>query len=284
VKSSSTIGLPTVLVSLGLHAALVTVGLLGSVQEADRQPPASSNDVTTVGASVEVEASAEAPAVTPAPPRVEAGATVAAPEPTLALAAPPRAKAAVRPRAASNALAPSPPRASPAAVPASPDGGPGEARLLPGVKRLGYAFARAIPTAAPGAAAWRDLPLGHVGTIRIELSVDESKRLSQVRPFQEQLGEPAPPPALERLVEQVLLLLSPGHFALSSSNEPGVERLVVDVVLRNDKADEGGADDVVEKRFSGATPALPGKAYFRYGTGRAVEATVTVLSATASHN
>ena len=152
-----------------------------------------------------------------------------------------------------------------------------EGVVLNGVRRLGYAFTRAIPAAGPADAEWRELPVGHVGTIRIELSVDESHQLGEARPLRVRPDEPAPPAVLERLVERTLLLLRGGQFALSDSNQPGVERLAVDVVIRNQAPDEDGADLVVQKGFSGASPALPGRAYFRYGTGRAVEATVTIL-------
>ena len=35
---------------------------------------------------------------------------------------------------------------------------------------------------------------------------------------------------------------------------------------------------IVQKKFDGASPGHPGKAYFRYGTGRAFEAKVTIVS------
>src|SRR6185369_6602115 len=83
-----------------------------------------------------------------------------------------------------------PPKPAPPASPAeasrgaeaSTSGAPaagtfGQEGLAPGVRRLGYAFTRAIPAATPADEAWRELPAGHVGTIRIELAVDENNRL-----------------------------------------------------------------------------------------------------------
>ena len=79
------------------------------------------------------------------------------------------------------------------------------------------------------------------------------------------------------MVERTLILLRAGQFALSGSNQPGSERLVIDVQLRDDSADEDATDNVVNKGFDGATPNHPGTAHFRYGTGRTFEAKVTIV-------
>ncbi|HEY3668850.1 MAG TPA: hypothetical protein VGL19_22785, partial [Polyangiaceae bacterium] len=141
---------------------------------------------------------------------------------------------------------------------------------------LGYAFTRAIPAATPGDSAWRELPVGHVGTIRIELEVDADNHLGALKHWQAHPGEPAPPAVLERMVERTLILLRAGQFALSGSNQPGSERLTIDVTLRDEAAEDEGAEVVVHKGFDGATPGHPGKASFRYGTGRAFEAKVSI--------
>lgn len=154
----------------------------------------------------------------------------------------------------------------------------GQEGLAPGVRRLGYAFTRAIPAATPADSAWRELPTGHVGTIRIELEVDNANRLGALKRWQARPGEPPPPAVLERMVERTLLLLRAGQFALSGSNQPGSERLLIDVQLRDEAAEEEPVTDVVQKKFDGASPGHPGKAYFRYGTGRAFEAKVTIVS------
>lgn len=154
----------------------------------------------------------------------------------------------------------------------------GQEGLAPGVRRLGYAFTRAIPAATPADPSWRELPVGHVGTIRIELEVDADNHLGALKRWQARPGEPAPPPALERMVERTLVLLRAGQFALSGSNQAGSERLTIDVTLRDETADDDASADVVQKKFDGASPGHPGKAYFRYGTGRAFEAKVTIVS------
>ena len=77
------------------------------------------------------------------------------------------------------------------------------------------------------------------------------------------------------------MLLRAGQFALSGSNQPGSERLIIDVTVRDEAAEAEGADVVVQKSFDGATPGHPGSAYFRYGTGRVVEAKVVHLRSVA---
>jgi hypothetical protein len=151
--------------------------------------------------------------------------------------------------------------------------------LAPGVRRLGYAFTRAIPAATPADAEWRELPAGRVGTIRIELEVDENHRLGAMKRWQARPGEPAPPPVLERMVERTLILLRAGQFALSGSNEPGRERLVIDVHLKDGASEGEGENVVVQKGFDGASPGQPGRAHFRYGSGRSFEAKVTIVPA-----
>src|SRR5882724_5896656 len=115
------------------------------------------------------------------------------------MAAPPRPRP--KPR-----LKPPPSEAAAAATPgadAPTIGAPaagtfGQEGLAPGVRRLGYAFTRAIPAATPADSAWRELPVGHVGTIRIELEVDHDNHLGALKHWQAHPGEPAPPAALER--------------------------------------------------------------------------------------
>jgi len=307
VKPSSEGNVAALLVSVALHAALLLVPVLGRLHTsvAAPEPAALPNSVAMVGNSIEVEAPtpdfAAAPAAPPpAPEPVDVSALP--PEPTHvpeparlpdpdAAPAPaparPRAKPASKPQARVAAAAEPPSSAAPstAAAPGgdtptagSPAAGTfGQEGLAPGVRRLGYAFTRAIPAATPADPAWRELPAGHVGTIRIELEVDESNHLGAFKQWQARPGEPAPPAVLVRMVERTVILLRAGQFALSGSNQPGSERLIIDVHLRDDTADDEGADVVVQKKFDGASPGHPGNAYFRYGTGRAFEAKVTIV-------
>lgn len=283
--------LVALLASLGLHAALLL-----SVAVASQLRPATAlsalpNSVAMPGNAIEVEAPtpelAAAPAAPePAPEAVPAPVDVrslpAEPTPDAAPPAPvPRpapAKPRSTPRPKTDSVAPRPGSESSNSN-ASASGTFGQEGLAPGVRRLGYAFTRAIPAATPADPSWQELPPGHVGTIRIELEVDESNRLGALKRWQARPGEPAPPAVLQRLVDRTLILLRAGQFALSGSNRPGTERLVIDVTLKDEAADaDAGPTDVVQKRFDGAAPGQPGKAYFRYGSGRALEAKVTIAS------
>lgn len=289
MQLSSDRNLLALLMSLGLHASLLI-----SLVAAPTPPVAAlPNSVAMPGNAIEVEAPtpdlAAAPAASPETPTPEA-----APKPTpVDVRSLPAESETVVPVPAPKPKAPprkpKPPPPSRAASPASPgaetatnaspsSGTFGQEGLAPGVRRLGYAFTRAIPAATPADAAWRELPSGHVGTIRIELEVDENNRLGALKRWQGRPGEPPAPAVLERLVERTLILLRAGQFALSGSNQPGSERLVIDVYLRDEAGEEDAGDTVVQKRFEGASPGHPGSAYFRYGTGRAFQAKVTVAS------
>jgi hypothetical protein len=304
VKHDGERSAPAFLVSVLLHGSLLLLpilsGALGKLPAVKELP----NSVAMVGNSIEVEAptpelaatlGAAAPEPEPEQEPVDVKALpteaeappVAKPPPVEVLEkAAPVAPRAAKPRTASKPA--KPPRASTssaaeaATAEAPTSGAPtagtfGQEGLAPGVRRLGYAFTRAIPAATPADAEWRELPTGKVGTIRIELEVDENNRLGAMKHWQARAGEPAPPAVLKRMVERTLLLLRAGQFALSGSNQPGTERLVIDVQLRDEAAEGEGESVVVQKGFDGASPGRPGRAHFRYGNGRAFEAKVTIV-------
>ncbi len=278
-------------ISMALHAGLLLLPVLADLFGHARPPKLETlpNSIAMVGNSIEVEAPTPEVAAAPASP---AAATVDVatlpterepkldPEPGTALPRKPVPRSAAKPTHVARSATATPPAAGSDAPTTGPPaaGTFGQEGLAPGVRRLGYAFTRAIPAATPADAAWRELPVGHVGTIRIELEVDESNRLGALKHWQSRPGEPTPPAVLERMVERTLLLLRAGQFALSGSNQSGSERLIIDVRLRDAAADEEATENVVNKGFEGATPGHPGKAHFRYGTGRTFEATVTIAS------
>ena len=288
VKPSIAGDVPAFIVSVGLHAAFLALLILASWYGRTAPPPPDTrpNSVAMVGNSIEVDAPTPEVAQTPAgvaaepePAPVDVKALPAEPavEPApAALPAPPRPRPKVAPKPRSSARDNAGSEAPTIGAPAA--GTFGQEGLAPGVRRLGYAFTRAIPAATPADEAWRDLPAGHVGTIRIELSVDESNHLGELKHWRARPSEPAPPAVLERMVQRTLLLLRAGQFALSGSNQPGSERLVIDVTLRDGAADEEMSNNVVNKGFDGAAPGRPGRAHFRYGTGRIFEAKVTIIS------
>ncbi len=282
-------GFPSLLLSMGLHGALVGAGLpSGQQARAARQPelPAS---MATAGSSVEIEAPPEAFAAPRPEPAVESeGATKAESAPFAAVVSRPPPRVALPTRT----LPKLPPKPAPISSAEPLDtaqakqakqaqaSGPvrtGEQWSVRGVLDLGYAIARALSLAAPDEAVWREFPVGHIGTVRIALPVDDSQHLGSARRLRTSPDEPTPPAVLEQLVDDALLVMRGGSFAVSGSPLPGIERLVIDVAIRARASDEAGDSAVVQKGFSGATPARPGKAYFRYGTGCAVEAVVTVV-------
>jgi hypothetical protein len=305
VKPNSERGASAFVVSVVLHGSLLLLPILnGLMRPAPRAVNELPNSVAMAGNSIEVEAptpelaaspgAAEAPEQEPEPVDVKALPTEADREPVAKPIATP-----VVDKAEAVASRPTKPRATPkptkppsavassaaasAAAEAATTGTPaagtfGQEGLAPGVRRLGYAFTRAIPAATPADAQWRELPVGKVGTIRIELEVDENNRLGAMKPWQARAGEPAPPAVLTRMVERTLILLRAGQFALSGSNQPGKERLVIEVQLRDEAAEGEGESVVVQKGFDGASPGHPGHAHFRYGSGRSFEAKVTIVS------
>jgi outer membrane biosynthesis protein TonB len=267
-----------------------SVAMSGTSMETDAPSPNLAG--TPPGAEereIEVDTSLEPPDEPAATPHESAAALrdSPAPEPAPPAPAPPqpakpkppapkarRTQAAPRPSVPAGAAAPA---ASVAGAPAA--GTFGAEGLAPGVRRLGYAFTRAIPAATPSDSAWRELPAGSIGTIRIELSVDAEGRLGPLELWRSRPGEPEPPSVLLRMVQRTLLLLRAGQFALSGSNGAGRERLTIEVRLRDESADEEPTSEVVQKKFDGARPGHPGLASFRYGTGRVFEAKVTTTPA-----
>lgn len=309
VKSATESDAAAFAISVALHGLLVALPLVASLYGHVASPsPAKElpNSVAMVGNSIEVEAPtpevAAAPAAVaapePEPPPVDVKSLPEEPTPVVKATpalqpdpaptlAPPKAhrqpqpkaepKPAKKPQPSNEASSPS--SGSEAPTSGAPAAGTfGQEGLAPGVRRLGYAFTRAIPAAAPADAAWRELPVGHVGTIRVELTVDDTNHLGELKLWQSRPGEAEPPAVLRRMVDRTLILLRAGQFALSGSNAAGTERLIIDVTLRDDEAEPDPTDTVVQKKFDGATPGHPGRAYFRYGSGRAVEAKVTIAT------
>jgi outer membrane biosynthesis protein TonB len=304
VKASAR-NLPALAVSLALHGSLalpLAAGLFGRAAPQVRVDPRES--IAFVGTSVEVEAPTSEvgasvagheipveptepePAVaSPQEPNPEP-APLPAPEPrpvrpaTPAPASPrPRKPAASRPKpsaAAAASAATARPGAESSSTPNAP-GSFGAEGLPPGVRRLGYGFSRAIPVATPADAVWKELPTGVVGTIRIEITVGEDNRVDGMQVLPPRRGESPTHPALERMAQRTLMQLKVGQFALSGSNDSGKERLAIEVRLRDSDPDEDAKGLVVQKGFEGAKPGQPGRAYFRYDTGRWFEAKVTIV-------
>lgn len=278
LKSSSASDSRALLLSLGLHGGLIVASLSGAT--ASQPPPITFGDsAANATSAVEVETSTEErPAPLPAPRAAAPLERAPVPTPAVVRRDARSQLSAELPRAESTPKVPLRESGSPGTTAAGPVG---QERLGAGVRRLGYAFTRAIPAAALADPEWQELPVGPAGTIGVELPVDERQQLGPPQSFRAQPERAEPPAVLTRLIDRTLLLLRGGRFALSTSNQPGVERLVVEVVVRGDEAG-ASAGAVLQQSFSGATPRRPGKAYVRYDSGRALEVTVTVSRAGSS--
>ncbi len=297
VKASAR-NFPALAVSVALHCSLL-LPLVGGLW--GRLPPPQSLTPSSVafdGTSMEVDAPTTELAAPEAQPTAAAPESEVAVDPEPAVGPEPAIEAALPARAAPPPTAPKP-RARPPASTSPPGASSAEATsassgveaqagssspgtfggeaLAPGVRRLGYAFTHAIPPATRGDGAWRELPVGLVGVVRVELTIDAKSHVTDAKPLPPRRGEPPLPPVLERMVSRTVLLLRAGEFALSGSNSAGSELLAVEVRLRDEPPDEDPHGVVLHYDFDGATPGHPGRAYFRYDTGRAVEAKVTIV-------
>lgn len=287
----------SVLVSLGLHAAVVGALLLSRAQAAPPEPEL----VPDVwhGNTVDIEAlptagPAALAAVDPAlsaPEPAEPSATEPSPAAPSAITQPaprpappaaeaplePDAKPAPRPRRR-RPVAPAAPAATGAAGgeetalgPAEPALGGAESELPAGVRHLGKAFTRAITAATHKDPIWRGLPAGSQGEVTVRVELDAEGRISSTEVEPTPLTGP-----LSNLVTRTLLLLRAGRFALASGLGAGQETLSVSVRLF-DEAPSAESEDPNQAHTLGFEPpkaTAPGRAYFVLGSGRRFEATV----------
>src|SRR5205814_124493 len=78
-----------------------------------------------------------------------------------------------------------------------------------GVRDLGRAFTRAIPTACASDPLWGPLPRGEAGKMEIAVHVDGSGHIASAEPRGHD-----PPKALVSLVRRTMVLLEAGTFAV----------------------------------------------------------------------
>ena len=141
----------------------------------------------------------------------------------------------------------------------------GAAGLPPGVRLLSKAFTRAITAATNRDPYWHTLALGDVGTIRLEIQLDDTGRISASSTEKDKETIAAP---LKRLVERTMLLLKRGRFALSPDQVgAGSEAFVIKVRLTQGAQVEDYDDPrhTVSLGFTPPTPKTPGRAYFVQG-------------------
>jgi hypothetical protein len=262
-----------------LHAAGAYF-LLPAVRGVRAEPFPERPDSWT-GSTFEVEAAPDRARGAPRPPaEPEAGSERNEPSDRSAawLPAPPRPHKAAPRRAAARAHA-DPPRevgsSAEAGKGSEPGGRYGAEGSPEGVRNLARAFTRAMPPATSLDRAWREMPVGRAGTLRIELVIERGK-LEEVK------GLDGAPLHLRRLVERTVKLIERGRFALALSDlDSGREVLLITAQITaraardNDLAD---SDAVMELGSEGPTRERPGRAFFTLASGRHVEVTVRVLT------
>jgi hypothetical protein len=144
-----------------------------------------------------------------------------------------------------------------------------------GVRSLARAFTRAIPPATSLDRAWRELPVGRAGTLRVELVVERGK-LEEVK------GLDQGPLHLRRLVTRAVALIERGRFAIHMSDlDSGREVLSISASVTTRASSDSelsDSDAVMELGSEGPTSDHPGRAFFTLASGRHVEVTVRVLS------
>jgi hypothetical protein len=117
------------------------------------------------------------------------------------------------------------------------------------------------------------LPLGTAGSVRVEIRVNEAGRIVHTKTL-----DPGPAPEhLARLLERTLLLLQRGRFAVSGVSAGDAEVFRIDVHVSMKEATEGfEAGQVVRLGFDPPDARGRGKAFFTLGSGRHVEAAISV--------
>jgi hypothetical protein len=150
----------------------------------------------------------------------------------------------------------------------------GSEGLPPGVRRLASAFTRAVPAATSRDPVWLGLPLGSAGKLRVAIALDEEGRIART-----DLLEPDPAPLhLEHLVTRTVTLLKAGRFALSRvalGAKTEVLKIEVEISMR-EPAQGFAPEEAVRLGFEPPDFKHRGKAFFTLGSGRHVEAWISV--------
>jgi hypothetical protein len=286
-------------ISLALHAALgVWVQVRAKEKAPDPRPSALPAHDAWSGSGIEVEAAASTgnPAGTTTPAATtqdEASAGTA----TQARAAAPRAEpsdglhAAKRasprrtaPKTAAAAVAPAEAASGAATSTGSSEGAApalfGASGLPPGVRHLPRAFARAVALANRGDTAWRTLPPGVVGEASVALPVEHDGALGTLA-FADTRERDRLLPAVRRMLDNTVLMLSSGRFSLDARElSGGVMRVRVRVEILEQTALAARDVDPNELNAIDYEPpqaGKPGHGAFLLNSGRRVICWVTPL-------
>jgi hypothetical protein len=156
----------------------------------------------------------------------------------------------------------------------------GAAGLPPGVRHLPRAFARAVALANRGDAAWRTLPPGVVGEASVALPVEVNGALGTLA-FDDAKERDRLLPAVRRMLDNTVLLLSSGRFSLNARElSGGVMRVRVRVEILEQSALADHDVDPNELNAIDYEPpqaGKPGHGAFLLNSGRRVICWVTPL-------
>lgn len=204
-----------------------------------------------------------------APQREGAPQRAIRPRTAATLRAKPASAASTEARASSDAASPgATPSGSTTEAPAF-----GAAGLPPGVRHLPRAFARAVALANRADAAWRTLPAGVVGEASVALPVEENGTLGSLT-FDDDRERERLLPAVRRLLDNTVLLLSSGRFSLKARELSGGVmrvRVRVEILEQTAKADpDVDPNELNAIDYEAPQPGKPGHGAFLLNSGRRV--------------
>ena len=145
-----------------------------------------------------------------------------------------------------------------------------------GVRNLAAAFARGIPIANSGYAAWKTLPLGLAGTVDVTLAVDEGGKIASVRVHDADRA----PAHMRELVDRTMLMLRAGRFSLSQAGVTAGDetlRLTATISMTDAGPQEDGPGGAFALGHRRPTREQPGMAMFTLSSGRHVEVEVRIV-------
>ncbi|MCU0691737.1 MAG: hypothetical protein MUF54_10080 [Polyangiaceae bacterium] len=150
-----------------------------------------------------------------------------------------------------------------------------------GVRHLATAFTRAVPIANAGDPIWRRLPVGDAGQVQVQIVVDDAGHIQAA----DLLRASTVPAHLRKLVDNTLVMLRAGTFALAYAGGVSAGSQILRIEVRISRVDGGvAARDLSAGPFSlGHEPprdGRPGRAHFTLRTGEHVEVTVRVVRGT----
>jgi hypothetical protein len=144
-------------------------------------------------------------------------------------------------------------------------------------RRLPAAITRALPVAIGAQPGWWRGRLGTLGTLRFEVTLDDSGKIQAV-----DIDDETAHAWASRVVRGVGRLLSVGRYALSATTPGARQRFELTLELEQRPAPNSiiaEAGDAVDMGWEAPTSSSPGKAHIQEAQGRILRATLRVLPA-----